>query len=141
MQDITTLCLLAVFVLVGFMLLSRMLGRMGGGSANYPRRGPYNPTVDDPNIRSGGAMGRPAQPTQRDESSGFPGRQGGSLFPSSGSSQSSESGGFPGRKRSGLFPPRESSGGSSGTRGSSSNRPQNDDPDIESRGGFGRPKK
>ncbi|MCC6615886.1 MAG: hypothetical protein IT320_20620 [Anaerolineae bacterium] len=135
MQDVTTLCLLAVFVLVGFALMSRMLGRMGGGgypgSNSYPRRGPYNPSIDDPDIQSGGAMGRPAEPTQR---------SGGSLFPTSGGSQSSGSS-FPGRKRSGLFPPLGGSSGNSGTRGSTSSRPQNDDPNITSRGGFGRPKK
>jgi len=155
MEDMTTLCLLGIFVLVGFALMSRMLGRMGGGSrTNYPQRGPYNPTVDDPNIQSGGSMGSPARPSS---SGGFPGRQGGglfpssgssqssesgSLFPSSGSSQSSESGGFPGRNRSGLFPPQESSSNRpSSSSSSSSNRPNNDDPNIESRGGFGRPKK
>ncbi|MCL4248065.1 MAG: hypothetical protein KJ065_07940 [Anaerolineae bacterium] len=138
MDDITTLCLLAVFVLVGFALMSRMLGRMGGGNTGtggYPQRGPNRPMVDDPDIESGGGMGRPAQPNRTN----FPGRRGGGLFPSSGgSSQSGDSSGFPGRKRSGLFP---SSGASSPSQSAPDNRPSNDDPDIESRGGFGRPKK
>ena len=118
MDDITTLCLLAVFILVGFALMSRMMGRMGGrnypgSSGGYPQqpRGPYRPEVDDPDIRSGGSIGRPADP---------------------GSSRTSSSGSPPGRRGGGLFPSRGGSSQSSGGRA--------DDPNVRSRGGFGRRK-
>jgi hypothetical protein len=57
MNDLVTLCLLGVFLIVGFMLLSRMM-RSGG----YGERGSEPPRYDDPNVRSGGSFGGDPRP-------------------------------------------------------------------------------
>jgi len=78
MNDLVTLCLLGVFLIVGFMLLSRMM-RSGGG---YGERGSESPRYDDPNVRSGGSFGgdrdvgdtRPSYDSPNVSSRGFFGR-------------------------------------------------------------------
>src|SRR5687768_13409500 len=110
MDSIVNLCLLAIFVVVGFMLLTRLLGGMGRGG-NYDSQGPEQPEYDDPEIGGGGAFGRrpggsglfgggSERPTHND-----PGVRGRGFF---GGSRSSGGGGF------GSF----FRGGSGGSRGS-----------------------
>jgi uncharacterized protein YgiB involved in biofilm formation len=133
--DIVSLCLLAIIVILVFAFMSRVMGSGRGypGGGGYPR-GPESPRADDPDIQSGGSIGGRAQPG----SGGYPGRRGGSLFPT-GRRGGGNSGEYPGRQGGSLFPPRGGSGGSAQS-GSQAPRPTNDDPDIESRGGFGRRK-
>jgi hypothetical protein len=89
MTDLVTMCLMGVFVIVGLMLLSRLMGG-GFGGTNYTQRGDETSHYDDPDIESRG--------------------------------------GFGGRRSSGS--------GSSG-----SNAPRHDSPNIRSRGSFGRSKR
>lgn len=61
-DDLGTLCLLGIFLIVGFMLLSRFMGSrggLGGGGTDFSQRGPINRTVDNPEVRSRGSFGRP----------------------------------------------------------------------------------
>lgn len=112
MNDLVTLCLLGVFLIVGFMLLSRMMR-----SSGYGERGSEYPRYDDPNVRSGGSFGgdrdvtpgsnRPSYDSPNVSSRGFFGRS----RPSASSSRPSPSGG------------------------------RADSPNVRSRGGFGRSKK
>lgn len=56
MNDLGTMCLLAVFVIVGLMLLSRVMGS-GLGGTNYTQRGNEYSHYDDPDIGSHGSFG------------------------------------------------------------------------------------
>jgi hypothetical protein len=88
-NDFITLCLLAAFVIIGLMLLSRLMGGLGRPDYTqrgdeYPRyddpdidsRGSFGgsrgqrPQYDDPNIRSRGSFGRGWSPFSRRSSSG-----------------------------------------------------------------------
>jgi len=100
MDDLVTLCLLGIFLLVGLMLLPRLL-RGFGGPANGGYYGGERPEYDDPNINSRGSFGR--------------------------------SGGLFGGSRSRQYDDPPSAPSSPGGRV--------DDPNIRSRGGFGRSKK
>lgn len=110
MDDLVTLCLLGIFVIVGLLLLPRLLRGFGSPNAGGSGMGNERPEYDDPDIRSRGGFGRP-RTTRRYDDPNIRGR------------------GFFGRPRSG--------GGSIfGTRRSG----RTDDPNIRSRGGFGRDK-
>jgi hypothetical protein len=117
MNDLITLCLLGIFVIVGLMLLMRLFSGVGRGYPGGQGYGGENPQYDDPNIRS----------------RGFFGRSGGS------SSSGSESQRYdaPNIRSRGFF--GRSGGGSSSSGSQPSGRV--DDPNIRSRGGFGRSKK
>lgn len=114
MNDLGTLCLLGIFVIVGFMLLSRFMGRGGGGGygpggygpggTDFSQRGPERPTIDNPEVRSRGSFGRPR-----------------SFMPRS------------------LRRPQSGGPMSSGTRSTGGGRADN--PEVKSRGSFGRGKK
>ncbi len=116
MDNLFTMCLLGIFLLVGFMLLSRMMRGMAGGG-RYA--GGQRPEYDDPNIQSRGSFGRSGgglfnRPRYNDpniQSRGSFGRSGGSSPSSPPSTRPSSSGG------------------------------RVDSPNIQSRGGFGRSKK
>ncbi|NJO83303.1 MAG: hypothetical protein HC828_11105 [Blastochloris sp.] len=90
MDNIGTLCLLGIFLIVGLMLLPRLLGGMGGrpvrpeyddpdidsrgsfgGPAGGVPRGSVSPTHDDPNIGSRGSFGRSRGAVQRASSGGL----------------------------------------------------------------------
>jgi hypothetical protein len=125
MDSIVNVCLLGIFVIVGFMLLTRLLRGFGGN--NYGNQGPERPEYDDPDIQGGGSFGRPPggsgifgggseRPTHND-----PGVRGRGFFGGSGGSRSSGGSGF-----GGLF--RGSSGGSRGSFNS---------PKVKGRGSFG----
>jgi hypothetical protein len=53
-NDLVTLCLLGIFLVVGFLLLTRL---MRGFGSPYGQRGPEYPQYDDPNISSRGGFG------------------------------------------------------------------------------------
>jgi uncharacterized protein YgiB involved in biofilm formation len=106
MDNIVTVCLLGLFVVVGLMLLPRLLRGFGG--PDYSQPGGIRPEYDDPDINSRGSFGRPSGDQRPTHDS--PNVQGRGMF---------------GRSR-----------GSSGT---SSRRV--DSPKIQSRGSFGRSKK
>jgi hypothetical protein len=116
MDNIVTLCLLGLFVIVGLILLPRLLRGFGG--QDYSQQGDNRPEYDDPNINSSGSFGRPSggQNSTYDspnvQSRGTFGRSRGS------DTRSSES---------------RSSGSSTSQR--------NDSPKVQSRGSFGRSKK
>jgi len=114
MDNIVTLCLLAVFLVVGFMLLSRLM-RSFAGNSGYGERGPESPRYDDPDIDSRG---------------GFGGSPSGGVRPTYDSPNVRSRGSF-GRSRSPFGGRSSSSGGSSGKVNS---------PTVRSRGGFGRSK-
>lgn len=63
MDNLVTLCLVGVFLIVGFMLLTRLMRGFGGSP--YAQRGPHSPEYDDPNIESTGAFGAPAGERER----------------------------------------------------------------------------
>jgi len=117
--DFVTLCLLAIFVIVGLMLFSRMMGNMGGNAGtptDFSQQGDEERTVDNPEVRSRGGFG--SNPFNRS------------------SNASSNRGG--GAKSYG--------GGRSGSDLASGSRPSNtgggriDNSEVKSRGGFGRDK-
>ena len=111
--DLGTLCLIAIFVVVGLMLLSRLMnsGRSGNGptgGTDFSQRGPERPTVDSPEVESHGSFGRdPAQSSDR----GFTSRRPSFNLP--------------------IFRGSRRTGGESG---------RVDNPEVKSRGSFGRPK-
>lgn len=120
MDDLVTLCLLGVFVIVGLMLLMRMFGGAGRGP-NMGGQGPdggESPQYDDPNIRSRGFFGRSGGSSGGSTSRRF-------------DAPNVRSRGFFGRSGG------SSSSGSSGSQGSG----RVDNPNVRSRGGFGRSKK
>ena len=55
MNDFITLCLLAAFIGIGLILLSRLMG--GLGRPDYSQRGDESPRYDDPDIDSRGSFG------------------------------------------------------------------------------------
>lgn len=114
-DDLGTLCLVAVFVIVGLMLLPRLLS--GLGSPNYSQRGDEAPRHDSPDINSSGGFGGTSQQQPGNDDPDISSR--GSFGNSSG-----------GRRRFSLP--------SWNQRKSDSDKPDN--PDISSRGGFGRSK-
>jgi hypothetical protein len=63
MDNLVTLCLVGVFLIVGLMLLTRLMRGLGGNS--YSQQGSNSPQYDDPNIESGGAFGAPAGDRER----------------------------------------------------------------------------
>jgi hypothetical protein len=63
MDNLVTLCLVGVFLIVGLMLLTRLM--RGSGGSPYAQRGRHNPEYDDPTIESGGAFGTPAGQSER----------------------------------------------------------------------------
>lgn len=113
MDDFMTLCLLGVFLIVGFMLFSRMM--RGFGNGGYGQQGDEYPRYDDPNVSSrgrfGGGLGRFRPGANRPTYD----------------SPDVRSCGFFGRSRP-TFSGRSSSSG------------RTDSPNIRSRGGFGRSK-
>jgi len=132
MDNIVNMCLLGIFVIVGFMLLSRVLRGFGGN--NYGNQGPENPRYNDPNVGGGGAFGRP--PDESDFTGGGsesprnndPGIRGRGFFGGSGGSSSSggSGGGF-----GSLFRGGSSGGSRSSSRGSFNS------PKVKGRGSFG----
>jgi len=116
MDNIVTLCLLAVFLVVGFMLLSRLMRSYAGNSGGYGERGPESPRYDDPDIDSRG---------------GFGGSPSGGVRPTHDDPNIRSRGSF-GRPRSPFGGGRPSSSGGSGGKVNS--------PTVRSRGGFGRSK-
>jgi hypothetical protein len=108
MDNLVTMCLLGIFIVVGLLLLSRLFG---GSGSPYGRRGPEYPHYDDPNIGSRGGFGGDS----------------GMDRPRYNDPNISSRGGF-GRVRS-FIPRRNPSAGSSGRVDSGT---------IRSRGGFGR---
>ena len=110
MDNLVTLCLLGVFIVVALLLVPRLLRGFGSPSG---QRGPESPRYDDPDIESRG---------------GFGGDSGGER-PRYDDPNIGSRGGF-GRVRS--FVPRRSSFSGGGRRTDSGN--------IRSRGGFGRSK-
>lgn len=58
MDNIVTLCLLGLFVIVGLFLLPRLLRGFGG--QNYSQRGDMRPEYDDRDINSRGSFGQPS---------------------------------------------------------------------------------
>ncbi len=141
--DIVSLCLLGILIVVGFMLMTRMMSRAGarGGQGGMPTRGPNRPMADDPNIESRGGFGD--QPQRGD---GSPEQRGGSLFPQSGASSQSarDENAYPGRRGGSLFPQNDARDDDPPRRDDpprgGGDKPRNDDPDVDSRGGFGRNK-
>jgi hypothetical protein len=91
MDNLVTLCLLGLFLVIGLMLMSRLMGGMNGG------RGNIRPEYDDPDISSRGTFGgrsggeSPRYDSPEIRSRGVFGRAR-SFFPRS-SSRSSSSGG------------------------------------------------
>lgn len=69
-DDIGTLCLVGVFVIVGLLLLSRMMGGGMGGGTNFGQRGSEQRTVDNPEVRSRGFFGGRSQSSGNSRSSG-----------------------------------------------------------------------
>ncbi|MDX2140673.1 MAG: hypothetical protein SF123_21500 [Chloroflexota bacterium] len=161
--DIVTLCLFAILVIVAFMFMSRMMGQGRGypggrsGGMGVPPRGPNRPQVDDPDIQSRGGFGD--QPSSRGSgmssgsrsesggsasATGTPGRQGGPLFPTQNAPSrrdNDDDDSSPARRAGGLFGDRDRDNDRGDDRPARSRDDgPADDPDIESRGGFGRPK-
>jgi hypothetical protein len=108
MDDLVTLCLLGIFIVVGLLLIPRLLSGFG---SPYGRRGSEYPRYDDPDIESRGGFGGNRDVDQ----------------PRYDDPNIRSRGGF-GRVRS-FVPRRNPSSGSSGRVDSGS---------IGSRGGFGR---
>ncbi len=61
MNDIGTLCLVGIFIIIGLFLLMRMFGGRGGGGTNFGQRGSEQRTVDNPEVRSRGFFGGRSQ--------------------------------------------------------------------------------
>lgn len=121
-MDFGTICLLAIFVIVGLMLLSRVMGGMGGnvGPTDFSQEGDEQRTVDNPEVRSRGGFGR--NPFNRS---------------SNASSNRSNSGGGGAKTYGGG---RSGSDLASGSRPSNSGGGRIDNSEVKSRGGFGRDK-
>lgn len=90
MDDLVTLCLLGIFLVVGLMLLPRLLRGFGSPYPGGSGFGNERPEYDDPNVRSRGFFGRPRVSRRYDDpnvrSRGFFGRpRGGGFFGSRGS--------------------------------------------------------
>lgn len=141
-MDTTTLCLIAIIVIAAIFLIPRLMGNRR--TVDYSQRGNKSPRVDSPEISSRGGFGGDAdsQSARGDER------------PHVDSRDIDSRGGF-GRDRNdeprASTPPkrdfddkddRKGGGGSglSGFRPASGGSTKRDDPDVESRGGFGRNK-
>ena len=115
MDNIVSLCILGVIVIVGLFILMTMMRNMGGGS-RYDQYGTEAPRYDDPNVRSRGWFG------------GRGGTRGG------------ESPRYddPNVRSRGWFGGRRSSGSSQSSAPKSSGGSRRyDNPNVKSRGGFG----
>jgi len=119
MDNIVTLCLLGLFIVVGLMLLPRLLRAFGG--SDYSQQGDIRPQYDDPDINSRGSFGQPSGGQRSTYDS--PNVQSRGMF---GRSRGSSSGSI---FRSG-----------SSSRSSSGSTQRNDSPKIQSRGSFGKSK-
>jgi len=70
-DDLGTLCLVGVFIIVGLMLASRLFGGGGrGGGTDFSQRGPEERSVDNPEVRSRGFFGGRSQSSGSSRSSG-----------------------------------------------------------------------
>jgi hypothetical protein len=149
-MDTTTLCLIAIIVIAVIFLIPRLMGNRR--TVDYSQRGNESPRVDSPEISSRGGFGGDAdsqsargdaRPTYDDrdvESRGGFGRD-----------RDNEPRGGGASSFSGTTPPKrdfddkddDKKGGGSGLSGfrpSGGGSTKRDDPDVESRGGFGRNK-
>jgi hypothetical protein len=69
-DDLGTLCLVGIFLIVGLMLASRLFGGMGGrGGTDFSQRGPEQRTIDNPEVRSRGFFGGRSQSSGSSRSS------------------------------------------------------------------------
>lgn len=117
MDNIISLCILGVIVLVGLYILMMIMRNMGGGG-RYDQYGSETPRYDDPNVQSRGFFG---------------GRRGGGT-------RGSESPRYddPNVRSRGFFGGRRSSGSSQSSAPKSSGGSRSyDSPKVKSRGGFG----
>jgi hypothetical protein len=58
LDNLVTLCLLGLFIMIGLALIPRLFGGGGmGGNGPYNRRGDATPRYDDPDVRSRGGFG------------------------------------------------------------------------------------
>ena len=82
-DDLGTLCLLGIFVIVGLMLLSRFMGGGFGGprGTDFSQQGSERRTIDNPEVRSRGFFGGRSQSGGASSGSRFSRGSGGrSLF-------------------------------------------------------------
>jgi len=113
--DLVTLCLIGIFIVVGLMILSRMMGgRSSGGSSggrptDFGERGPESPTYDSPEVKSRGSFGRDQGDSTSSSNREVSSRRPGLNIPTFRGSRRTESG-------------------------------RVDNPEVKSRGSFGRPK-
>lgn len=114
MDNLVTLCLLGLFVVIGLILLPRLLRGFGG--PDYSQPGGTRPQYDDPNINSHGSFGQP----------------------SGGDRPSYDS---PNVQSRGVFGRSRGSSSSGPTSSSGGNARRYDAPNVQSRGSFGRSKK
>lgn len=73
-DDLGTLCLIGIFLIVGLMLASRLFGGgFGGGrGTDFSQRGPEQRTVDNPEVRSRGFFGGRSQSSSSSSRSSRP---------------------------------------------------------------------
>ena len=80
-DDIGTLCLVGIFLIVGLMLASRLFGGGLRGGTDFSQRGPEERTIDNPEVRSRGFFGGRSQSGGASSGSRFSRGSGGrSLF-------------------------------------------------------------
>jgi hypothetical protein len=60
-DDIGTLCLVGIFLIVGLMLASRLFGGGGFRGTDFSQRGDERRTIDNPEVRSRGFFGGRSQ--------------------------------------------------------------------------------
>jgi hypothetical protein len=109
MDNIVSLCIVGLIVIVGLFLLMRFMRNMGGAQTNYSQRGPESPRYDDPNIDTRGGFGGLPGSYDNPPTSDF--SQRGTERPTYDDPDINTRGGFGGLSGGG------SSGGSSGSRG------------------------
>lgn len=119
MDNLGTLCLFGIILLVVLFILPRLM--RGFGATDYSQRGEERPEYDDPNIRSRGGFGGWGGLGRRRREYDDPNIDSRGTFGSGGGSGGSSGG--------------TSSGSIGGRRSGGSNRV--DDPNIRSRGSFG----
>ncbi len=125
MDNLVTLCMIGIIVIVGLALLPRLLGGGGGiPGGGMMRRGPERPRYDDPDIQSGAGFGGSQQKR--------------SIFPRVGGFQSGSPKSGGGSSKQSWSNPSASGGTKPGSSGGSR---RYDSPDVSSRGGFGGDKK